>query len=79
MEREKILLELMYDWIEKILTERENEIWTLYRSSLKPRDIAEKLNVSTEYIRVRLFKIKKKIKKHEKWLEEVKKLRGLSL
>lgn len=78
-ESEKILLELMYDFIEKILTDREMEIFSMYKANTKPRHIAETLNISSKTVRNRVCEIKKKIKKHEEWLEEKSKLRGIRL
>lgn len=44
MEEKEIVLELMYDMIERILTPREFEIYIMSKR-MKPRHIADKLGV----------------------------------
>ncbi|MBC2855468.1 hypothetical protein H3N56_03030 [Cetobacterium sp. 2A] len=76
-ERE-LVLELMYDMIERILTPREFEIYIMSKR-MKPRHIADKLGLKGSGVRRRLVKIKYKIKNHEKWLREKIDLRGLAI
>ncbi|MGL4865941.1 MAG: hypothetical protein ACRC4T_22855 [Cetobacterium sp.] len=76
MKEQELVLELMYDMIEKILTPREFEIYIMSKR-MKPRHIADKLGLKSSGIRRRLVKIKYKIKGHEEWLESRVKLRGL--
>lgn len=67
----------MHDWIEKMLTPREYDIFTMYNSSMKPRHIAEKLGIKNTSVSNRIQEINKKIEKHKKWLMDVKRKRGL--
>ncbi|WP_418966059.1 sigma factor-like helix-turn-helix DNA-binding protein [Cetobacterium sp.] len=76
MEKEQVLLELMYDMIEKILSPREFEVYTLSKR-MKPRDIADRFGVKSVTVRKQLLKAKKKIELHKEWLEEKARLRGL--
>ncbi|WP_297636819.1 hypothetical protein [uncultured Clostridium sp.] len=76
MEEKELVLELMYDMIERILTPREFEIYIMSKR-MKPRHIADKLGLKSSGIRRRLVKIKHKIKNHEEWLIEKVELRGL--
>ncbi|MGL5580534.1 MAG: hypothetical protein ACRDCE_06165 [Cetobacterium sp.] len=76
MEERELVLELMHDMIEKILSPREFEIYTMSKR-MRPRHIADKLGLKSSGIRRRLVKIKCKIKKHEEWLKEKVELRGL--
>lgn len=76
MEEKEIVLELMYDMIERILTPREFEIYIMSKR-MKPRHIADKLGLKSSGIRTRLVKIDNKIKNHKKWLIEKVELRGL--
>lgn len=76
MDERELVLELMYDMIERILTPRELEIYIMSKR-MKPRHIADKLGLKSSGIRRRLVKIKHKIKNHEEWLMEKVELRGL--
>lgn len=76
MEDRELVLELMHDMIERILTPREFEIYIMSKR-MKPRHIADKLGLKSSGIRRRLVKIKHKIKNHEEWLTEKVELRGL--
>ncbi|MGL4863466.1 MAG: hypothetical protein ACRC3I_08315 [Cetobacterium sp.] len=76
MEEKELVLELMYDMIERILTPREFEIYIMSKR-MKPRHIADKLGLKSSGIRTRLVKIDNKIKNHKKWLIEKVELRGL--
>lgn len=76
MEERELVLELMYDMIERILTPREFEIYIMSKR-MKPRHIADKLGLKSSGIRTRLVKIDNKIKNHKKWLIEKVELRGL--
>ncbi|MGL4402438.1 MAG: hypothetical protein ACRCTS_01675 [Fusobacteriaceae bacterium] len=76
MEERKILLELMYDFIEKILTLREYEIFLLSKT-MRPRHIAKKLGIKSRTVINTKVNIRKKIEKHETWLHEKKLLRGV--
>lgn len=75
-EDKKIILELLYDMIEQILSPREYQIYTLSKR-MKPRHIADKLGLKSSGIRTRLVKINNKINNHKKWLIEKVELRGL--
>lgn len=77
MNKEKILLELMYDFIEKILTPREYQIFTMYKN-MKPRHIADKLGITSKTVRNIIYNLKQKIKQHELWLIDKKTLRGIA-
>ena len=76
MEKEQILLELMHDMIERILTPREFKIYVMSKR-MKPRHIAIELGIKSQSVRVDIVRIKKKINNHEKWLKDKVKLRGL--
>lgn len=76
MDERELVLELMYDMIERILTPREFEIYIMSKR-MKPRHIADKLGLKSSGIRTRLVKIDNKIKNHKKWLIEKVELRGL--
>lgn len=76
MEERELVLELMHDMIERILTPREFEIYIMSKR-MKPRHIADKLGLKSSGIRRRLVKIKHKIKNHEEWLIEKVELREL--
>ncbi|MGL4569328.1 MAG: LuxR C-terminal-related transcriptional regulator [Fusobacteriaceae bacterium] len=75
LDKQKILLELMYDFIEKILTPREYEIFLLSKN-MRPRHIAKKLGIKARTVTNIKVNIRKKIEKHEMWLVEKKLLRG---
>lgn len=76
MEERELVLELMHDMIERILTPREFEIYIMSKR-MKPRHIADKLGLKSSGIRTRLVKIDNKIKNHKKWLIEKVELRGI--
>lgn len=76
MEEKELVLELMYDMIEKILSPREFEVYILSKR-MRPRHIADKLGSKSKTVRNQIYTIKNKIKKHEKWLKEKVDLRGL--
>ena len=76
MEREEVLLELMHDMIEIILTPREFKVYIMSKR-MKPRHIAVELGIKSQSVRVDIVRIKKKISSHEKWLKDKVKLRGL--
>lgn len=77
IEERELVLELMHDMVEKILSPREFEVYVLSKR-MKPRHIAEKLGTKSITVRVQLQNIKKKLKKHEEWLKEKIELRGIS-
>ena len=77
IEERELVLELMYDMIEKILSPREFEVYTLSKR-MKPRDIADRFGVKSVTVRKQLLKAKKKIELHKEWLEEKARLRGLA-
>lgn len=76
MEERELVLELMYDMIEKILSPREFEVYILSKR-MRPRHIAYRLGTKPITVRKQLLKAKKKIELHKEWLEEKAKLRGL--
>ena len=76
IEERELILELMYDMIEKILSPREFEVYILSKR-MKPRHIANKFGVKSVTVRKQLLKAKKKIELHKEWLEEKARLRGL--
>lgn len=76
MKEREIVLELMYDMIEKILSPREFEVYILSKR-MRPRHIADKFGVKSITVRKQLLKAKKKIEHHKEWLEEKARLRGL--
>ena len=76
MEDRELVLELMHDMIERILTPREFKVYIMSKR-MKPRHIADKLGLKSSGIRTRLVKIDNKIKNHKKWLIEKVELRGL--
>lgn len=79
MEQEKVVLELLHDMIELILTPREYEVYTLYASSMKPRYIARRLGTKPKTVRNQVYDIKQKIKNHENWLKKKVETRGLAI
>lgn len=76
MNEQELVLELMYDMVEKILTPREFKVYVMSKR-MKPRHIAVELGIKSQSVRVDIVRIKKKISNHEKWLESRVKLRGL--
>ncbi|MGL5210608.1 LuxR C-terminal-related transcriptional regulator [Cetobacterium sp.] len=72
----KLVIELMYDMIELILSPREFEIYLLSKNK-KPRHIAKELGLKNQTVRIYLVKIRKKINIHNKWVEEKIQSRGL--
>lgn len=76
MEEKELVLELMYDMVERILSPRELEVYILSKR-MKPRYIAAKLGTKPITVRVQLVNIRKKVKKHKEWLEWKSELRGL--
>lgn len=76
MEERELVLELMHDMVERILSPREFEVYILSKR-MKPRHIAEKLGTKSITVRVQLQNIKKKLKKHEEWLKEKTELRKI--
>lgn len=76
MDERKLVLELMYDMIERILTPREFKVYIMSKR-MKPRHIAVELGIKSQSVRVDIVRIKKKISSHEKWLKDKVKLRGL--
>ncbi|MGL4450640.1 MAG: hypothetical protein ACRCTZ_05570 [Sarcina sp.] len=78
MEERELVLELMYDMVEKILSPREFEVYVLSKR-MKPRHIAEKLGLKSQTVRNQINNIKNKIKNHKEWLKEKMDVRGLSI
>lgn len=76
IEERELVLELMYDMIERILTPREFKVYIMSKR-MKPRHIARELGIKSQSVRVDIVRIKKKISSHEKWLKDKVKLRGL--
>ena len=76
MEDRELVLELMHDMIERILTPREFKVYIMSKR-MKPRHIAVELGIKSQSVRVDIVRIKKKISNHEKWLKNKVKLRGL--
>ena len=76
MEDRELVLELMHDMIERILTPREFKVYIMSKR-MKPRHIAVELGIKSQSVRVDIVRIKKKISSHEKWLKDKVKLRGL--
>lgn len=76
IEERELVLELMHDMIERILTPRELKIYIMSKR-MKPRYIAIELGIKSQSVRVDIARIKKKINNHEKWLKDKVKLRGL--
>lgn len=75
-EREKMLLELMYDDIEAILSTKQFELYNMSKY-LKPKQIAQKINVDKGTVRVSLYRIRKKIDRHIELRKRQRELRGL--
>lgn len=75
-EREKMLLELMYDDIEAILSTKQFELYNMSKY-LKPKQIAQKINVDKGTVRVSLYRIRKKIGRHIELRKRQRELRGL--
>lgn len=78
IEERELILELMHDMVEKILSPREFEVYVLSKR-MKPRHIAEKLGLKSQTVRNQINNIKNKIKDHEEWLKEKMDVRGLSI
>lgn len=78
IEERELVLELMHDMVEKILSPREFEVYILSKR-MKPRYIAEKLGLKSQTVRNQINNIKNKIKNHEEWLKEKMDVRGLSI
>ncbi|WP_281700109.1 LuxR C-terminal-related transcriptional regulator [Cetobacterium somerae] len=78
IEEIELVLELMHDMVEKILSPREFEVYILSKR-MKPRHIAEKLGLKSQTVRNQINNIKNKIKNHEEWLKEKMDVRGLSI
>lgn len=76
MEERELVLELMHDMIERILTPREFKVYIMSKR-MKPRHIAVELGIKSQSVRVDIVRIKKKISSHEKWLKDKVKLREL--
>lgn len=78
IEERELVLELMHDMVEKILSPREVEVYVLSKR-MKPRHIVEKLGLKSQTVRNQINNIKNKIKDHEKWLKEKMDVRRLSI
>lgn len=78
IEERELVLELMHDMVEKILSPREFEVYVLSKR-MKPRHIAERLGLKSQTVRNQINNIKNKIKNHEEWLKEKMNVRGLSI
>lgn len=76
MKEKELVLELMYDMVERIFSPRELEVYILSKR-MKPRYIAAKLGTKPITVRIQLVNIRKKVKKHKEWLKGKGELRGV--